>query len=257
MVKVAVIVLLLFAPRLFACSCMRAPTRQAQIDAATLIFSGRVVSVENAQQARLNAIEDRVAREAAWLEGIARSHQEGWGPHHGTRVFFENVTFYVGSPTQTVELWTGHGGGDCGYTFEPGLDYLVFGTINRAGRAIAGECSGTTPLVCAREELLLLGEPESLVLPTLDEPVLPSRVPCLEWPKLHSDRRDLDGVFHRRIDVDLVIDREGRVSHFAFKDERPRPELERIIRAWCFKPAMLHGKPVPVRLNSISADHPR
>ena len=255
MVRFAIALLILVAtPSAIACSCAGMPTARDKIDNATFIFSGRVVATENPQQARLDAIADPAARNTAWRAGVDKSLEEGWGPHHGTRVVFDDVKVYSGTASQTVELWTGQGGGDCGLTFAHGLTYLVFAQLNKAGRVTAGLCGGTRPAVCSRDELLLLGEPESLVLPSIDDPVEPERIPCLQWPKLETDR-NLEGLIRGRIDVDLVIDREGRVSHLAFQKPQ-RAELERIVRSWCFTPAKLDGKPIPVRLRYISPTDP-
>jgi hypothetical protein len=55
----------------------------------------------------------------------------------------------------TVELTTGAGGGDCGYTFEKGVSYLVFASA-RAGALTTGICSRTRKLTDAAEDLAYL-----------------------------------------------------------------------------------------------------
>ncbi|HVF41861.1 MAG TPA: hypothetical protein VM936_02550 [Pyrinomonadaceae bacterium] len=53
-----------------------------------------------------------------------------------------------------LEVQTGAGGGDCGYDFEPGTKYLVYGyDVEGAGRVGTGICSRTRPLAAAEEDV--------------------------------------------------------------------------------------------------------
>ncbi|HYH07121.1 MAG TPA: energy transducer TonB [Thermoanaerobaculia bacterium] len=56
--------------------------------------------------------------------------------------------------------------------------------------------------------------------------------------------------------VELIVDVEGHVKQLTFKKPQSA-ELEKAVRAWKFKPAMLDGKAVEARLIYISALYPR
>jgi hypothetical protein len=68
---------------------------------------------------------------------------------------------YSGNPGNEVAVQTGFGGGDCGYRFDPGHTYLVYGHQSN-GNLYTGICSGTQPI-----------EQASVALTWLDS--LPSR----------------------------------------------------------------------------------
>lgn len=75
------------------------------------------------------------------------------------------VTFDVSRPYKGVErkdlvLTTGIGGGDCGYDFEIGVQYLVFAYRDDSGHLSTGICSGTELLEESQSDLSYLrGEP--------------------------------------------------------------------------------------------------
>jgi hypothetical protein len=54
----------------------------------------------------------------------------------------------VGAAGSEVVVYTGGGGGDCGYPFVPGSSYLVYASLN-SGRLYTGTCTETKPLVMA------------------------------------------------------------------------------------------------------------
>ena len=54
----------------------------------------------------------------------------------------------VGAPGSEVVVYTGGGGGDCGYPFVPGTSYLVHASLN-SGRLYTGTCTETRPSVMA------------------------------------------------------------------------------------------------------------
>ncbi len=57
------------------------------------------------------------------------------------------------SPGQTeIEIVTGQGGGDCGYAFQPGIDYVVYAHLDGEGRLATSICSRTRPLDQAEED---------------------------------------------------------------------------------------------------------
>jgi hypothetical protein len=52
-----------------------------------------------------------------------------------------------------IEIATGMGGGDCGYPFQPGEDYVVYAYKNAEGRLETNICSRTRPLAQAADDL--------------------------------------------------------------------------------------------------------
>ena len=58
------------------------------------------------------------------------------------------------SPGQTeIEIVTGFGGGDCGYAFRTGAEYVVYAHLDAQRRLATGICSGTRPLEEAAEDI--------------------------------------------------------------------------------------------------------
>jgi hypothetical protein len=58
-------------------------------------------------------------------------------------VSFDVSRSYSGQQEKKVELRTGMGGGDCGYPFEVGKQYLVYAGKDESGQLSTGICSGT------------------------------------------------------------------------------------------------------------------
>ncbi len=59
----------------------------------------------------------------------------------------------IPSKQTEVEIVTGHGGGDCGYTFHTGSEYVVYAYTDAEGRLATGICSRTRPLDQAMEDV--------------------------------------------------------------------------------------------------------
>lgn len=113
---VAVAFLLVFPPAASACSCVGDVPLCQSFWQADAVFSGEVVSFEKLDSNQL--FSRRVARirvERAW-----RGNVQG-----------------------TVEVTTGAGGGDCGYSFRSGRKYLVYASTTQDGKLTTGICSPT------------------------------------------------------------------------------------------------------------------
>ena len=72
------------------------------------------------------------------------------------RVTFDMSQSYKGIGQKDVELTTGVGGGDCGFDFESGKQYLVFAFADTSGHLSTGICSGTGLLEDSQSELSYL-----------------------------------------------------------------------------------------------------
>jgi hypothetical protein len=105
--------------------------------------------------------------QAAWnadavFSGTAMSIQEidndSLGPPYKSRlVTFSVQRGYVNGPSGTIDIVTGMGGGDCGYQFKIGGQYLVYASKSfTSDRLTAGICSRTKPLAEAADDIRYL-----------------------------------------------------------------------------------------------------
>lgn len=78
----------------------------------------------------------------------------------GNEVLFDVQTTWKGINQTQVYVMTGMGGGDCGYTFEEGKEYIVYGSDMDpyAGKLSTNICMRTREILKAGEDLLALGE---------------------------------------------------------------------------------------------------
>ncbi|WP_029192873.1 hypothetical protein [Paenibacillus harenae] len=119
----------------YACSCAGPITVEEQLNHSEAVFAGRVLEV----------------KEQKSVEGYVTK-----------AVLFETKQIWKGGPESQIIIQTGSGGGDCGYHFEEGKDYLVY--ANRSDMYGGKEqlvtiiCDRTKELAGAQEDLTVLGE---------------------------------------------------------------------------------------------------
>jgi hypothetical protein len=108
---------------------------------------------------------EAVARAAAILEAVPVAVRDTSFAVHGQREKARQRIYtlatsrrWKGEHRDTLEIWTGRGGGDCGFPFDVGSPYLVL-TEEFEGHSRVSICSGTKRLEEAAAELGLLGEP--------------------------------------------------------------------------------------------------
>lgn len=77
-------------------------------------------------------------------------------PKRVVRIHIAEVLTGVDSGQEEIEIVTGMGGGDCGYSFQTGVDYVIYAYKNSEGRLETGICSRTRPLTQAAEDLAYL-----------------------------------------------------------------------------------------------------
>jgi hypothetical protein len=127
-------------PIAYACSCVReSPTLQERVDRARAVFTGRVSSVE-----RATVLEPAPGR------GAPPSRIEQ------VRAQVEVLDAWKGISAGVVEVWTGTGGGDCGYRFSAGRDHLIFAHGGADGSLTTGSCSGNELLTDTATSTTLL-----------------------------------------------------------------------------------------------------
>jgi hypothetical protein len=92
---------------------------------------------------------------AGQVVGVSRVKvKEGGGSYDQRSFRFAVERAYRGVQGDFVEVQTGLGGGDCGYHFEMGERYLVYGYARKDGDPIStGICTRTAPLAGASEDL--------------------------------------------------------------------------------------------------------
>ncbi len=113
-----------------ACSCFSGgPVCQGFFN-TPVVFSGRVTAIEEGPRETGGKID--------WQPRIVK--------------FAVNAHYRGGGIEQSVEVRTGMGGGDCGYRFEVGEDYLVY-AHSHENRLSTGICTPTKPLDKATEDL--------------------------------------------------------------------------------------------------------
>jgi hypothetical protein len=107
-------------------------TAENYFETANAVFSGKVINV-NTPVTGLIGGDDPVS------------------------VNFEVYKYWKGSPLKNILIRTGIGGGDCGYQFEEGREYLVY-TFERDGVSRTNICSGTKLLAQAEGDLAILSD---------------------------------------------------------------------------------------------------
>lgn len=156
---VAVLVVALFSSiDVRACSCVDPNPFDKQFERADAVFVGRVVGVKD----RLHVFR------RLWTYFLTAAGRdpfdtlEDYERHHGYEYTFAVERMWRGPGARTVKIVTGRGGGDCGYRFERGHQYLVYGYRSDDGVWGTNICTRTTEAASAAEDLALLED-----LPTL------------------------------------------------------------------------------------------
>jgi hypothetical protein len=114
-----------------ACTCMAGIPLCESAWTSDVVFSGEVLSVES----------------------FTNPNGERFTPNRRVRI--RVIESWRGNVSGVVEVTTGGGGGDCGYTFLPKMTYLVY-AYARGGALSTGICSRTRPLSQADEDVAYL-----------------------------------------------------------------------------------------------------
>ena len=73
-------------------------------------------------------------------------------------VRFKLKEFWKGARSEEVIIFTGLGGGDCGYEFEVGQQYLVYAYRHKKNELGTNICQRTNELLDAAQDLKVLGK---------------------------------------------------------------------------------------------------
>lgn len=128
--------MVLYASSVSACSCAENPGVEVALEQSDVVFSGKVGNVIEKKQA--NGF-------------LSKS------------VLFDVIHNWKGVENTQIIIATGLGGGDCGFYFIEGEEYLVYAyesTMYGSETLEANICSRTSKLSLAQEDLTVLGEGE-------------------------------------------------------------------------------------------------
>ena len=117
-----------------ACSCAELPSVEEEFERSQAVFSGRVVDV----------------REKRSIKG-----------YQTKSVLFEVTNTWKGVKQSQIIITTGQGGGDCGFNFKEGQEYLVYvnkSTMYGGKTLVSTICDRTNELSVLQEDLKILGE---------------------------------------------------------------------------------------------------
>ncbi|WLD94311.1 hypothetical protein [Alkalihalobacillus sp. AL-G] len=143
LLNIALLLFTLMAPApVQACSCAETNSVADELNRSDVVFSGNVVNVDRGG-------------------GF-------FGPNRKSVKFKVSKT-WKGTKQKSIIITTGFGGGDCGFEFEAGKEYLVYAIHSSTydGKLTTGICDRTTELSAAAEDLIILGEG--------DEPTIESK----------------------------------------------------------------------------------
>ena len=117
----------------YACDCVKPPSVEDELERSQAVFSGKVLEVNEINKGYMKK-----------------------------RVLLEVAETWKGVSESQVIITTGSGGGDCGYKFHVGEEYLVYANPSSMyggqEELVSIICDRTTELSTAQEDLAVLGE---------------------------------------------------------------------------------------------------
>jgi Carboxypeptidase regulatory-like domain len=140
-----------FAP-LWACSCIGTEPPCQAAWTATAVFTGTVLDIADPAPPPPQPAGPKPIRPSIYYSSTTpfSSH------NRVVRMQIAEVLTGVDPGQKEIEIVTGMGGGDCGYSFQPAVDYIVYAYKNSDGRLETGICSRTRPLTQAAEDVAYL-----------------------------------------------------------------------------------------------------
>ena len=137
---------LMVSPAANACSCAAATDEQL-LERSDLVFEGEVVdSGLRYWRVALSMLQS--------VFGV--DDQEDYERRWGIKLEFSVERSWKGDAGEYVDLFTGRGGGDCGYPFEQGTKYLVFASRGKDGELVTSICERPAPIEQASETIAKL-----------------------------------------------------------------------------------------------------
>ena len=133
----------LLAPRLDACSCSTPGTPCHAAGIAAAAFTGTVLNMtwNPVQPFQVDGL--RAGQRGLSASRVADPMRPIPRAFYVVRIQVAEVLSGIAPGQKEIEVVTGGGGGDCGYPFQAGMDYVVYAFKNAEGRLETTICSRT------------------------------------------------------------------------------------------------------------------
>lgn len=132
----AAVLLLSAAKSVAACSCAGEGLPCQSFGAARAVFVGKVTGAKEQRESRME-------------DGTKITYDVG-------EIHFKVEESFLGVKGQTATIFSGTGGGDCGYWFVRGERYLIYAYGDSVDKLYTNICTRTRPLADAEEDLAFL-----------------------------------------------------------------------------------------------------
>src|ERR1044072_1446300 len=126
-------------------SCMNPGTPCESFGKAAAVFVGTVTAVRNS-----------VRQQSKDVSELSKLEDSGEMDSAPMAYKFSIEQAYLGVAGSEVEIFTGSGGGDCGFTFQTGQSYLVY-AYRYNDKLSTSICTRTKPFSKATEDIAFLG----------------------------------------------------------------------------------------------------
>lgn len=138
-----------------ACECAGRVSVEKQYASAPIVFMGRVESVRD-RWSSFSRLWSHVER---WFRVTPSFDDRRYCTDYGMEVTFAVRKAWKGVSSRRQTLVTGRGGGDCGFEFQPGIDYLVYAYPPGQDGCQTNICTRTREAEYAAEDLAYLQRP--------------------------------------------------------------------------------------------------
>jgi len=148
---VAAALIILPGPRLWGCLCAGGSTPCSAAGSAAAAFTGTVLNIADPRAPIITSGAGPTEARRMAANRLAGNSTPAVRPLILIRI--GEVLSGVEPGRQEIEILTGFGGGDCGYPFQTGAEYVVYAYKNSDGRLETGTCSRTRPLAEAGDDV--------------------------------------------------------------------------------------------------------
>ncbi len=139
--------------RLLACSCVGGSTPCGAAGSSAAAFTGTVADIADPPPTIVTPAAPTPQTRRSPAGRLAGSPAAPLRPLRTVRIRIGEVLSGVEPSQKEIEILTGVGGGDCGYPFRTGADYVVYAYKNSDGNLETGICSRTRPLAQAASDV--------------------------------------------------------------------------------------------------------
>jgi hypothetical protein len=152
---IAAVLIVLPWARLLGCSCAGGSTPCSADGSAAAAFTGTVLNVADPPAPITTPGTSPTGARRMAANRLADNSTPPIRPLRTIRIRIGEALSGVEPGQQEIEILTGPGGGDCGYPFQTGAEYVVYAYNNSDGRLETGICSR----VSFREACVTQGRP--------------------------------------------------------------------------------------------------